>query len=50
MYFLFYPYTFDDTMKFEYITQILKFDFVKNKKSFWSGIKQIFHIFTSALF
>ena len=34
MYFLFYAYAFDDIMKFEYITQILKFDFVKNKKSF----------------
>ena len=32
------------------IYKILKFDFLKNEKSFWSEIKNIFPSFTRALF
>ena len=46
MYFLLYAWTFDDVMKFAY----LKFDFLENKESFSSEIKNIFASFTNALF
>ena len=43
-------FEFDDVMTFEYISEKLKSDYLKNEKSFQSEIKNIFPCFKSALF
>ena len=48
MCFVFYASAFDDVMKYEYLKP--KSDYPKNKKSFWSEIKNFFSCFKGALF
>ena len=47
-YFLFHAQAFNDVIKFK--TEISKFEYLKNKKSFSSEIKNIFLSFKSAYF
>ena len=49
MYFLFYVYAFDTVMRLEYL-EILKIDFLYNKKSFRNEIKNIIPSFTELTF
>ena len=44
-----HAWAFDDVIAFEYFEK-LKFYYLKNEKSFWSEIKNIFRCFTSVLF
>ena len=49
MYFLFYVYAFDIVIRLEY-PEILKIDFLDNKKSLWNEIKNIIPNFTEFTF
>ena len=46
---VFRAWVFDDIITFEYLEK-LKFEYLKNEKSFWSEIKNIFPCVKSALF